>query len=228
LPAVFVPEPITIAADANPEPIELRAHPHVTVEVQFYNSKGEISAGHAPHLWGRFDGKFFSVRTRPVSKGKYLALAPHGLEQAKLDLITNEHSALSGRISKDAPLSRGRELELGTLDRDLAGVEVIRYVAPVLLVRGVDEHGAPVKDVRVSAMYVKPTGTGAYILPGGIHSDVSFEQQEDGRYRSEQLQPDEEVKVTVTAEGYEKGEEALSLAEGATQELNVTLKRSKQ
>ncbi len=53
--------------------------------------------------------------------------------------------------------------------------------------------------------------------------DVSYERQEDGRLRSEQLLPDEEVTVTVVAAGYVPKSATLKLAEGAVKELTVRL-----
>jgi protocatechuate 3,4-dioxygenase beta subunit len=227
LPAVFVAEAVTLVGDADPEPMELRAHPHVTVALQYYDSKGEITGGSAPYLGGTFDGRPFFTKARPGSKGQFTMLAPHGLEKARLNLITNEHSALRSRVSKDAPLSNSRNVQLGTLQRDLKTIEIIRYVAPIVLIRAMDEQGAPIKDFRVAAEYVKPTEDGRFILTEGILSDISFEPQADGRYRSEQLLPDEEVKIIVTAKGYEQKQETVSLPERATKELDVILTKAK-
>ncbi len=53
--------------------------------------------------------------------------------------------------------------------------------------------------------------------------DVHFERQDDGRWRSAQLLPDEEFTVHVEADGYEPKAEKLTLPEGAVKELEVKL-----
>ena len=50
---------------------------------------------------------------------------------------------------------------------------------------------------------------------------VSFEHQDDGRWRSSQLLPDEPIEVTVKKEGYTCEPQELSLAEGDEQELRL-------
>ena len=54
---------------------------------------------------------------------------------------------------------------------------------------------------------------------------MSFARQDDGRWRSSQLLPDEEFTVTVDAPGYEPKSEKLKLSEGAVKELEVRLKK---
>ena len=43
---------------------------------------------------------------------------------------------------------------------------------------------------------------------------MSLEEHGDGRWRTSQLLPDEEITVTVEADGYETKSETLSLPEG--------------
>ena len=58
-------------------------------------------------------------------------------------------------------------------------------------------------------------------------SDCGFEQQEDGRFRSEGLYPDEEFTVTAQAKGYaSKTSPAFTLAEGATREIELVLEKT--
>ena len=56
--------------------------------------------------------------------------------------------------------------------------------------------------------------------------EVTFERQTDGRWRSEQLLPGEKFFVTGTADGYQPATESLSLKEGMTKEMEVTLRRA--
>jgi hypothetical protein len=225
LPAVFTAQTVTLKEGETPAPVEIRAVPHVVVEAQLCNSKGERRSGHEVHLVGEIDGGFWSARCQPTADGAYRMLAPHGLEDAQIMLMTNEHSALQFRTSKDAPLRHSRNIRLGTLDHDVKGVEIIRYEAPILLINAKTKDGKPVKGFRASVDYTEPDPQrdGKFILKGGVHSDVSLEEQADGRYRTSQLVPDREVEVTVKADGFALASRKVKLAEGTTEEVTLVL-----
>jgi hypothetical protein len=226
LPAVFTAQKLTLKDGETPEPLVIRAVPHVVIEAQYYDSKGKHRSGHECFIFGQIDGGSWFSQGKPDADGKIVIHAPHGLEKARLDLMTNEHGALRHRLSKDEPLSNQRDVDLGTLDHDIKGIEIIRYDAPIVLVKVATEEGQKPKGARVAAVYAE--GKGQYrsglILKGGVRSDVSFEEQEDGRFRSEQLFPDEDVTLTATAEGYEPQSEKLTLPEAAIKEITLTLK----
>src|SRR5262249_12546421 len=135
LPAVFLPQKLQLTAGQKPEPVEVRAVPHVVIEAQYYDSKGKTRRGHAPFMFGQIDKQSWFTEAKADANGKVTVLAPHGLEYAKLQLSTNEHSALRWRKAKGEPLSRAREIDLGTLDNDVKGIEIVRYEAPILLVK---------------------------------------------------------------------------------------------
>src|SRR5262249_42591957 len=124
------------------------------------------------------------------------------------------------RLKKADPLRAEREVNLGTLNDDVRGIEIIRYVAPILLVDARDKEGKQVKDFHAKLAYnsgVNPKGRGEFV--NGVQGDVFLEKQEDGRWRSNQLLPDEELTVTVSAKGYKPHSEKVKLAEGTTKEL---------
>jgi hypothetical protein len=227
LPAVFMGQRVKLTAGQKPEPVEVRAVPHVVVEAQYYDSKGKTRRGHAPFVSGQLDGQHWFAGAQADAQGKVTALAPHGLEYARLQLSTNEHSALRWRKTKDEPLSRAREIDLGTLDRDVKGIEIVRYEAPIVLVKVTTRDGAKPNDVGVAAVYPEENGVkeGRFIVKGGRHSDVTFEEQEDGRFRSEQMLPDEEVTVTAHAAGYKDGTAKVKLAEGTTKDVEIVLEK---
>src|SRR5262249_28397350 len=157
--------------------------------------------------------------------GKMTILAPHGLTQARLSLMTNEHGVLRHRLKKGDPLSATREIDLGTLDDDVKGIEIIHYVAPILIVDAKDKDGKQIKDFKVKVTYSPGVGKKR---PGesfvnGVQGDVYQEKQEDGRWRTEQMVPDEEVTVTVSAKGYKPHTEKQKLSEGTTKELAPVL-----
>lgn len=227
LSAVFLPQKVTLSDKEKPEKIEVRAVPHVVIEAQYYDSKGKPCRGHEPHMFGQIDGGFWFEMAKVDANGKVTLLAPHGLQNARLNMMTNEHGSLRHRMSKKEPFLRGRELNLGTLDRDVKGIEIVRYVAPILIIKVVDKDGKKPKDAAVSAIYPPQQGLreGRFILKKGLQSDVTFEEQEDGRFRSSQLLPDLEVTITGHGEGYQSKNRKVTLAEGTTKEIEIVLEK---
>ncbi len=221
LPAVFVPRKVALQPDI--APVEVQAVPHVIFEAQYYNSSGEKTNGSEVSVYGKMDDQFWFGQGHAVD-GHVVIQIPHGLQDVQVRLMTNEHSSLRYRIKKGDPLKNERfDIHLGTLTDDLEGFEIIRYVAPVVLVKAVDENGQPIKPFKVAAAY--PWGQQRYILAGETRSDLTFEKQEDGRYHSEQMLPDEKVTFTALAEGYENASEVVNLPEGEQKELTLTLKK---
>lgn len=224
LPGVFIGTKVVLT-DKVPEPIEVRAVPHVTIEAQYVDGQGKPTRGHAPHVGGRIDGVFWFAEAKADPNGKVTAMVPHGLEEVSFDLITNEHSVIRWRKAKGEPLNNTRTVRLGTLTDDVKGIEIIRYTAPILLVKVTIKDGVKPKDLAVTANYTPGKGRneGQFVVRGGRGSDLSFEEQEDGRFRSSQMFPDEEVSVRAHAEGYTSTSVKATLAEGTTKEVEVVL-----
>ncbi len=225
LPGVFTAQKLTIVESQSVEPIVFRGLPHVIVEAQIYDSKGNKARGHEADIFGKIDGNFWNGRSEPTKEGRYRWLAPHGLEEAQVNFMTNEHTTLRVRKSKSEPLSDSQAVQLGTLDHDVKGIEIVRYVAPILVVTVATKNGSQPADATVSATYStkQARAGGRRILKGGEVSDCGFEEQEDGRFRSENLAPDEKFTVTAKAKGYSRSSATLSLPEGATKEIELTL-----
>jgi hypothetical protein len=140
--------------------------------------------------------------------------------------MTNEHHAIRWRKTKGDPLSRGRTIMLGTLDHDVKGIEIVHYSAPIVIVKGETKDTKPVPGLKVSANYSQQETEqmgGKRILAGGVQSDVGFEKQEDGRFRSEQLQPGLEFNVIAEADGFKPASRKLSITEGKTEEITLVL-----
>ena len=154
-------------------------------------------------------------------------LAPKGLEDASFDLTSNEHGIILHRMAKDAPLQRDQTVRLGTLDHDVTGIEIIRYVAPVILIKATTKDGRPVPKFKATVNDTTPKQAGnggQFVLGDDTYSDVSLEgPQEDGRYRTSQLPPDTEVEVTAKAEGFQPASRKLTLPEGKTEEVTLIL-----
>ena len=225
LPAVFTAETVVLEEGKVPEPLEIRAVPHVVVEVQMVNSKGEKKPGHEIWFTGRIDGGFWTTNRACTPDGKYTILAPHGLENAQINLMSNEHSTLAHRMTKDAPLSFTREIMLGTLDHDVKGIEIVRYTSPIALIHPKAADGRPLKGLQVSVVDPnRDRNMGvSFIIKGGVHSDVSLEEQGDGRWRTSQMAPDREFVVTAKAEGFEPSTRKISIPEGKTEEVELIL-----
>jgi hypothetical protein len=225
LSGVFLRKHVSLKSGFEPEPLDLRAVPHVVIEAQYFDAKGKTTRGHAGHMFGRLDkNNTWFAEGKMDANGKMTILAPHGLTDARLSLMTNEHGVLRFRLKKGDQLRAEREINLGTLNDDVRSIEIIRYVAPILLVDAKDKDGKQVKDFKPKLTYasgVNPKGRGEFV--NGVQGDVYLEKQEDGRWRSNQLLPDEEITVTVSAKGYKSHSQKVKLAEGTTRELAPVL-----
>jgi len=225
IPGVFLPRKVKIKEGVAAPPLEIQASPHVIFNAQIFDSKGAKTRGHEVMMFGRLDGEHWFGRGRPDANGTIALRVPHGLQQVQLDLITNEHGALRFRRGKGKELeSERRRVDLGTMNDDVEGFEIIRYRAPIVLINAVDADQQQVKGFQVTATY--SWGKQQYVLQGEQRSDLSFEHQDDGRYRTTQMLPDEDVKFTIKAPGYEAVTKTIRLEEGATKDLVVTLNKS--
>ena len=225
---VFVRQHVTLKDGEQPEPIEVRAVPHVFIEAQYLDSKGKPTRGHAAHMFGRINkNDYWFGEAKVDDKGKMTLLAPHGMTEAKMSLMTNEHGVLRWRKAKDGPLNGKREIDLGTLNDDVRGIEIIRYVAPILLINAAEKRGGQLKSFHAKIEYApgkSPKEPNSSFV-NGVQGDVYLEKQEDGRWRTSQLLPDEDIKVTVSADGFKPHTEKLKLAEGTTKELKAELEK---
>lgn len=225
---VFVRKTITLREGDQTAPIEFRAVPHVEIHVRFVDSKGKPTRSHRFHVFGQIDNSsYFAQSTRVDNKtGIAVVRVPHGLQRTTINLMTNEHGALRWRMKAGQPLQNKSRIELGTLESDHHDLEVVRFVAPILLVKAVDENGKPLKEFKPKAVYEKgksPNAPGVRFI-NGVRGDVGFEKQPDGRWRSSQLFPD--LKLTVIAEksGFTTTPQTVTLKEGTTREVVFVMK----
>jgi beta-lactamase regulating signal transducer with metallopeptidase domain len=228
LAAVFIRQHVELKGGPEAEAIEVRAVPHVVIEAQYFDSKGKKTRGHAGHMFGRPDKTgFWFGQAKMDQDGKMTMLVPHGINEAKLSLMTNEHGVLRWRRGKDGPLHAQREIDLGTVTDDVKDIEIIRYVAPILIMGAVEKGGSPIKNVQAAIKYApdRNPNDGRGMFVNGVQGDVFMEKQEDGRWRSSGLLPDEEVTVTISADGYKPYTEKVKLAEGVTKEIKAELEK---
>ena len=226
LPEAFAPAKLEIKEGETPAPLEVRALPHVVIEGQWLDSKGQPKGGWSSSMFGRMDGAFWQDMTQPDTQGKFTLKVPHGLEGAELNIGTNEHASALYRMGKDGPLVAGRRVKFGTLDHDVKGIEIVRYVAPIILINATTKDGKQIKGFKAEVAYTKPdpdSDVKVYVKGGSPETEAIQDEQGDGRYRTSQLLPDREVAVTVTADGFETASRTLKLAEGTTEEVNFVL-----
>jgi beta-lactamase regulating signal transducer with metallopeptidase domain len=226
LPGVFAPQKLTIKEGETPPAMEVRALPHVVIEGQWLDSKGQPKGGWESSVFGRMDGAFWHGQARPDAQGRFSLKVPHGLEKVELDIMTNEHASALHRMAKDGPLVAGRRVTLGTLDHDVKGIEIVRYVAPVILINATTRDGKQIKGFKATAEYTGPDAgpdKRVHLAGGGAETEAIKDEQNDGRYRTSQLLPDREVAVTVTADGFATAEKKLKLPEGKNEEVTFVL-----
>src|SRR5262249_21251873 len=144
----------------------------------------------------------------------------------ELDISTNEHASALHRIGKNGPLVSGRSVKLGTLDHDVKDIEIVRYVAPIMIINATSKGGRQIQGFKASVEYV--TGDAGsdkrvHLMGGGKKLDALQDEQNDGRYRTSQLLPEKEVNVSVSADGFVTASRKMSLKEGKIEEVNFVL-----
>jgi hypothetical protein len=229
LPAVFYRKMVELPADRKTVSVELQAVQHVVLEGRFVDSNGHPATGWDIPVFGekpsddphsgsiRWYADAFVERTGE-DKGRFRLLLPKGLMDVQLQLVSNEHYALRFQLNKDAPLQAVRWVKLGTVDADLKGILIHRYRSPIVLLRVKGKDGMEPSNVQIKGRYADERIEWGVLIEG---------PQEDGRFRTKQLLPDEKVLFRITAEGYEPAEVAVeALPEGAVRELEVSLRRA--
>ena len=226
VPGVFGPKKLTIKEGEIVPPLEIRATPHVVIEGQWLDSKGQPKGGWGSSVFGRIDGSFWHAMTQPDAQGKFSLKVPHGLENVEFDISTNEHASARHRVGKDGSLTEGRRVKLGTLDHDVKGIEIVRYVAPIIVINATTKDGQQVKGFKATVEYTEQgpnSEAKVHLSGGGRKTEAIQDEQNDGRYRTSQLLPDREVTVTVEAEGFSPASRKMKLSEGKTEELTLVL-----
>lgn len=213
----------TLEIKDNSVPLKIQALPTVNITVKNVDSSGQPKRGFEFNAWGYLSGGkgWFSQQSSRPKSGVCVAKIPRGLEKVHLHFFDNEHGSYRIRRKPEADLEAIRDIELGTVEVDVSGIEVVRYKAPVLLVKAVDADGNVVEDVKVSA------GAADLTRASGDRTDANFhfEKQQDGRWRSSQLLPDLKVRVIVSKEGWKTEPQEISLEEDTEQELEFVMQK---
>jgi hypothetical protein len=226
LTEVLAAAKLTIKEGETPATLEIRALPSVVIEGHWVDSKGQPKGGWSSSIFGRMDGSFWNTQAHPDPQGRFSAKVPHGLEEVQFDISTNEHATTRHRIGKDGPLVEGRTVKLGTLDHDVKDIEIVRYVAPIIVINATTKDGRQIMDFKAAVEYAGPgpeRQKNVYLTGGGKKKDVIQDEQYDGRYRTSQMLPDKEVTVSVSADGFEGASRKLSLPEDKIEEVTFVL-----
>jgi beta-lactamase regulating signal transducer with metallopeptidase domain len=232
VPDVFLQQKVAIEASKSPQPVEIRAVPHVCINIRQVDGKGKPKKTHAVHFDGRIGDRWFWTEGRPDADGKIVIKIPKGIDDPKVQIMTNEHGAArwrydEGKSGKSDKLCNTREIKMWNLVGDRSLV-IYYYNAPIVLVKALAEDGAAIQDVRPQIIYPnlkKPHETTPCWIDERLQGDVQFEKQEDGRWRTESLLPDESFLLIVEAKGFQPSSQRLSLAEGEVKELVARLKK---
>ena len=244
------PRAVYLEAGADPAPLELRAAEAVRVSARFVDSGGRPARGVALRLTGtlRDEGEGpaapgvdpssiglaammndpeprfkvgrldWEAQVLPDAAGAVEFRAPAGLEQAELAAVAVDAAvSVRARPAPGAPLGLRAQVDLGLVAADRGGIGFVAYRAPVVLARLATEGGEPVP-ARVEV-------NGGYNRNGGDYG-LRLTRQPDGRYRTASLLPDFEYEFSAWAEGYVPlAVQRLSLAEGATAEVDLVLRK---
>jgi hypothetical protein len=221
---VYIAHTVKLTEGLAATPVVLRAAPHVHVHLQYLTSQGTRTGGHRFSVAGEMDSTFWRSSVEPSNEGTATARIPRGLKNVRVLLTSSSESSLRFRLGPGKPAENwSGTIELGDLHDDFHGLEIIRYKAPVALVHAVDEAGTPIQGIQVAATY--PWKKNRYSRDGELPTDIHFVPQDDGRHRSTQLLPDEEITFTVVATGFQSASTILKLPEGETKDVVLTLKK---
>jgi len=213
----FLDNRVSITADG--QAVEFRAVPTVGIRVRNVDASGKPKRGHQFMVFGvlrKGAEDWFHTQSDRPDGGLCTAHVPKGLQNVQIQFMDNEHGSFRVRRSPGAQPEAIREIKLDTLDADLEGIEVIRYTAPIILVKAVDANGNAIPDFKPSARFREPAAA-------GTGDELRFEKQPDGRWRSMSLLPDVETTVSAVKPGWKAESRTVTLAEGVEQEVVITM-----
>jgi hypothetical protein len=251
LKAVVLRKVVELTGQDKPVEVELRGVPAVEVALQYVDGQGKPRSGWELNLWGHTapdKNAADPARTQETwfaeagadANGRVVFQVPRGLTNTTVRLVTNEHSSIRWSHGADGELHNTDSVSLGDVTADITDLVIHRYVAPVVLatLRSVD--GAKLTNVKIGGNYAPGRGTspgqhGTWANGTPFVGDIvgfTMTHQPDGRYRSESMLPDEESSIDVKADGPEgkkyAGSIKLSMAEGATREVEIEMKPAGQ
>ena len=226
---VFLHQKFHLEAGQSEQSLDIHAVPYVVATFQQVDSQGKPHKTHEITASGRFGDEGWWWDGRPDENGRIEIKIPKGLTDARFVLMVNEHQSTRYRWSDDSPWQNEHEMRAPMVNQDLNDITAMYYTAPILVVSAVAEDGSAIPDFKCQITY--PEGKKPYTESphwiNGNKGDVNFEKQQDGRWRSTQLLPDEDLTLTVEAPGFQSWSQTVTLAEGATREIKATLQKAR-
>ena len=225
VPDVFLHQKLQIAAAPATQSMVIRAVPHVLIAIQQLDGQGQPHKTHAVHVSGRLGNTGWWGEGSPDPDARIAVKIPQGLADVRISLSVNEHQSARYRWSAESPWRNEHEMTAAVLDHDAREISVMYYTAPILLIRAVAEDGSAISPFKCRIDY--PNDRKPYTQPphwiNGDSGEVNFEKQQDGRWRSQSLLPDEDLSLTVEAEGFQPWTQTINLSEGASTEIEAKL-----
>ena len=127
------------------------------IEGHWVDSKGQPGRGCSRLIGGKMDGSSWIAEAHADPQGRFSVKVPHGLEDAVLNILTNEHATARYRIGKGGPLVEGRRWpKFGTLDHDVKDIEIVRYVSPIIVINATTKDGQQIKGFQADVQYTEP------------------------------------------------------------------------
>ena len=227
VPDVFLHQKLRIEAGQASQSMDIRAVPHVVIGIQQLDGQGKPHKTHEVRVSGQLGDTGWWGEESPDPDGRIVVKVPQGLANVRISLLVNEHQSTRYRWSNESPWRNESEMTAAILDHDAQEISVMYYTAPILLIRAVAEDGSaiPTFKCRVSYANDRKPYTEAPHWINGDSGDVSFEKQQDGRWRSQSLLPNEDLLLTVEAEAFQTWSQTINLSEGASQEIEAKLEK---
>jgi beta-lactamase regulating signal transducer with metallopeptidase domain/5-hydroxyisourate hydrolase-like protein (transthyretin family)/protocatechuate 3,4-dioxygenase beta subunit len=138
LPAMFLPQKLTLANDHRTAQVEIRAVPTVTVEGRLYdgNNLRELVSGMqrrnpgrepAPVIEGKIDGLDYRTVMQVNDDGTFRFTVPKGLVDARVNVSPRRNWTSTPprwRLGPDKPINSEATIILGSLDDSVHGIEI--------------------------------------------------------------------------------------------------------
>ena len=220
-PAMFVKRSINVTEESANKPFVIQAVPHVLITLQTFTPSGEISGGHSPDFTGMFDGKFHWIpEGKETGKGAFELMVPHGIEDAELKFMTNEHSALTVQFEAGEPTPQ-KSFRFKKLEENINNIRVVRHQAGILKLDIVDVSGNKIEDARIFGSYElteKPSEEMMWVNQIGWN-------KEDGFFRLSSIVPGALVSVRFSASGFKNQTQKFTLDKAERRTVKITFKK---
>ncbi len=220
-PAMFVKRSVNVTEDSASKPFVIQAVPHVLISLQHFKPSGENSGGHSPSMMGKFDGQFYWNRSgRRTGKGGYELMVPHGIEDAELRFITNEHFALMVQLAGSEP-SPQKSFRFKKLEENIDNIRVVRYEAGILKLDIVDESGKKLEEARIFAHYDITEKPSEEMM---MSSQIGW-NKEDGLFRLSSIVPGASVSIRFNASGFQTQTQKFTMDKAERRTVKITLNK---